>query len=380
MEMSPNPAVLRWAIARCGETVDSLKNRWPTIEQWLDGSRRPKLKQLEEFARRTHVGLDLLFREEVPRLDLQIADYRTVGAPSPEPSPELYDTVTQMQFRQDWLRDYFESLGCDEVPFVGALDSSARDDVFGAAEAIRAYFDIDDTWAFVERDVAGALKTLRDKIEARRVSVVINGVVGDNTSRRLNVDEFRGFVLADRMAPLIFVNGRDAKSAQIFTLVHELAHLAFAWTGVVQPGEGRAYDREEERLCDAIAAEVLVPREGFLGMWDGGIDAFEMVERARRQFKVSFIVCARKALELGLISEGEFAASVARHDANVASAPPASGSGGNYYLTKAYRVGRVFGEAVFAATQTRRITYREAFRLTGLNAKTFDEYFKGYAA
>ena len=380
MGMSPNPAALQWAIARCGKTVESLKGRWPKIEQWLDGSREPTLRQLEVFARYVHVGLDLLFREDVPRLDLQIADYRTVGAPSSEPSPELYDTVTQMQFRQDWLRDYFKSLECDEIPFVGSFDSSTRGDVPGAAEAIRAYFDIGDTWAFAERDVASALKALRDKIEAKRVSVVINGVVGDNTSRPLSVDEFRGFVLADRMAPLIFVNGGDAKSAQIFTLVHELAHLAFAWTGVVQPGEGRAYDREEERLCDAIAAEVLVPCEVFLGVWRGGSDVFEAIERARKRFKVSFIVCARKALELGLVSEGEFAAAMARHDARAAAAPSASGSGGNYYLTKAYRVGHVFGEAVFAATLARRITYREAFRLTGLNAKTFDEYFKGYAA
>lgn len=380
MGMAPNPSALLWAINRCGETVDSLKKRWPKIEQWIDGSCEPTLRQLEDFAKRTHVALDLLFGKGVPRLDLQIADFRTKGAPGREPSPELYDTITQMQFRQDWLRDYFSDIGCDEIEFVGMLDSFAEADVIGVSETIKGYFGIRDTWAFAERDVAGALKTLRDKVEAQRISVVVNGVVGDNTSRSLDVSEFRGFVLADKMAPLVFVNGRDAKSAQLFTLVHELVHLALARTGVVQPCENPTCIRDEERFCDAVAAEVLVPKDVFTGIWEEGRSAFENIDQARRKFKVSFVVCARKALELGFVSKDVFVSSLARHEAALADEPHASSGGGNYYLTKAYRIGHVFGEAVFAATQTRRITYREAFRLTGLNAKTFEEYFRGYAA
>lgn len=380
MKVSPNPEALLWAIDRCGETVDSLSRKWPQLEAWITQVHKPTLRQLEDFSKRVHVRLDLLFEKNVPRLPLQIADFRTQGAPSGEPSPGLYDTVSQMQFRQDWLRDHFVELGCDEVGFVGVLAHGENSDAAVVAEAIKSFFDITDTWAFVERDVAGALKSLRDKIEARRVAVVINGVVGDNTRRPLDVGEFRGFVLSDKMAPLVFVNGRDAKSAQIFTLVHELAHLAFARTGVVCPDEEGDYDAEIERLCDAAAAEVLVPRDVFLGTWDKSHDPFDNIERSRKAFRVSFVVCARRALELGLMSEGEFTSAMARHKTSIKDLSASSGSGGNYYLTKAYRVGRVFGDAVFAATQTRQITYGEAFRLTGLNAKTFDEYFKGYAA
>lgn len=381
MGMSPNPKALLWAIERCGESVDSLKKRWPKIEQWIDRSHEPTLRQLEDFARLTHVALDLLFGDDVPRLDLQIADFRTLEGPGGEPSPELYDTVTQMQYRQDWLREYFAELGCDAIPFVGLLNARDMEDAGSSAAAIRDYLGLGETWAFAERGVSGALRALRDKIEAQRISVIINGVVGDNTRRPLNVAEFRGFVLADNMAPFVFVNGRDAKSAQIFTLAHELAHLAFSQTGVVQPCEDISRGTKTERLCDAIAAEMLVPRNAFFRVWDDSAGAYQTLDKLRRRFKVSFIVCARRALDLGLVSEAEFASSVARHRDEVEKAALESGSGGgNYYLTKAYRVGHVFGEAVFVATQTRRITYREAFRLTGLNAKTFDEYFRGYAA
>ena len=84
-------------------------------------------------------------------------------------------------------------------------------------------------------------------------------IARNSTNRTLNPDEFRGFVSSDPIVPLVFVNGADSKAAQMFTLVHELAHI---WIGedalvnlpVLQPGPV-----DIEKFCNRVAAEFLVP-------------------------------------------------------------------------------------------------------------------------
>lgn len=171
---------------------------------------------------------------------------------------------------------------------------------------IRGYFNLKETWAFEYRDYASALKALRDCVERKHISVVINGIVGDNTHRALEVEEFRGFVLFDQLAPMIFINGRDAKAAQIFTLVHELAHLAFASTGVVSPNAENEATGQSERLCDAIAAEVLAPTSSFLSHWLESDGEYRDAERLAKLYKVSFVTCARRIRDLGFLTEKDF--------------------------------------------------------------------------
>ena len=112
-----------------------------------------------------------------------------------------------------------------------------------------------------------AVSELRREIEQLGVMAVINGVVGNNTSRRLSVEEFRGFALTDPYAPLIFVNGADAKSAQMFTLAHELAHVWLGSAGVsgfdgLYPG-----GTEMEDWCNRTAAEFLSPAQEVRARW-----------------------------------------------------------------------------------------------------------------
>jgi Zn-dependent peptidase ImmA (M78 family) len=74
----------------------------------------------------------------------------------------------------------------------------------------------------------------------------------NNNTRKLDPEEFRGFVLSDRYAPLIFVNGADFKSAQMFTLAHELAHLWLGRDGVFDLQDLQPGNSDVERFCTQL--------------------------------------------------------------------------------------------------------------------------------
>lgn len=380
-----NPEILKWAMKRAHETPDSLVTISPFISKWIDGTRRPTLRQLQLFAERTHITFGSLFARDIPTLGLQIADFRTpegaTSKQSKEPSPELYDTINQIMYRQDWMHNYFESQGYPEVPLVGCLLPQGGKDPESAADILREQLKINEDWAFRFHETSQALTFFKDVVEKAGVSVAINGMVNDSTNRLLDINEFRGFVLSDRVAPIIFINGRDAKVAQIFTLAHELVHLGFSEIGVVSPdpNEQATNGNSRERICDFIAASLLLPHDLFYREWHANGSSYSAISETATSFKVSFITCARRGRDFGLLSQEKYRSYCRRHQADVSEAQDGikNSGGGNYYSNKRYRLGSVFGDAVYTAVRTRQITYTEAFSLTGMNNKTFTRYFEG---
>jgi transcriptional regulator with XRE-family HTH domain len=221
------PRMLRWARERAGYSTDTLLRRFPKLVDWEAGKLRPTLKQLEQFARSTHVPVGLLFLPEPPEESVPIPDFRRVaGAEDLPPSPDLLDTIYLCQQRQEWFRDFARSSGEKPMGFVGSVE--VGDDVVEVANRIRSTLEFDlearrrhPTWT-------DALRGFIGQAEEAGVLVMCSGVVGNNTRRALNPEECRGFALADDLAPLVFINGADTRAAQMFTLAHELAHI---WLG-----------------------------------------------------------------------------------------------------------------------------------------------------
>ena len=377
LQITLQPDVLRWARERATLSTDELAGKMQVkperVLAW-EHSGNITMAQSRRLAGATYTPHGYLFLSEPPDDNLPIADFRTRrGGALRDPSPHLLDTVYAMQRRQEWMREeivaHYEEL---PLSFVGAF--SLTDDPVEVAEAMRDVLDVTDGWASEVRDWSAALRYLRDKVEDAGILVVFNGVVGNNTHRKLDNEEFQGFALVDEYAPLIFVNNADFKAAQMFTLAHELAHIFLGETGVSHIQDMQPSDDNTERFCDQTAAEFLVPEDELRTYWwDNAVEHARPYQSVARQFKVSSVVAARRALDLELTDRDDFLAFFyERREKDWRGRPQAKG-GGNFWFNQIWRIGPRFASTVYRAVKEGRLTYSEAYSLTDLGGNTFEK-------
>lgn len=373
MRVEVKPTLLRWAMERAGYDERGLAPRFPSLPAWERGEQRPTFKQLEAFARATHTPFGFLFLPEPPEEPLPIPDLRTVKHRPARPSPDLLDTIYAMQRRQDWLREERVEGEVEPLEFVG--NARLNDEPMAVGLEMRRAVGLGDGWAGDVPSWQEAVSELRRRIEGLGVMAVINGIVGNNTHRKLDVEEFRGFALTDRYAPLIFVNGADAKSAQMFTLAHELAHV---WLG--SEGEGISGfegifpgDSRIEEFCNQAAAEFLVPARELRERWRDVKGVSDPFERVARHFKVSPVVAGRRAMDLRLVNRDTFFAFYDAYTKRERRQARAAG-GGDFYNNQNTRVGAAFAASVIRAAMGGRLSFKEAYDLTGLRGGAFQEY------
>jgi Zn-dependent peptidase ImmA (M78 family) len=357
------------------------------LEAWVGGEVKPTLKQLERFAKATHTPVGFLFLPEPPVERVPIADMRTMGGEGVgrhgqigrigligrggRPSPELLETIYLCQQRQEWYRDFARSVGEERRGFVGSV-ALGSDVVRTAAGMRRALgFDLGERARCGTWDVA--LRRFVEQADALGVLVMVNGVVGSNTRRKLDPREFRGFALVDDLAPLVFVNGADTKSAQMFTLAHELAHLWLGESALSDASLVRDPAHEVERWCDRVAVELLVPLAVVVREYDAAVELGDEVARLARRFKVSTLVMLRRIHDAGGLTPEQLWEAYRLELERLLALGKSSG-GGDFYSTEAVRVGKRFARALVVSTLEGHTLHRDAFRLLGLKKlRTFRE-------
>ena len=360
------PEMLRWARARAGLDAAALAKRFPRLPAWENGEARPTLRQLEDFARATHTGVGYLFLPVPPVERVPIPDFRTVGnIRIDRPSPDLLDTLYLCQQRQEWYRDYARSQGEKSLDFVGI--ASVQDDEIATAASIRTALGLDqrDRRSIPTSDEA--LHYFIEQADALGVLVMVNGVVGNNNHRKLDPEEFRGFALADHLAPLVFINGADSKAAQTFTLAHELAHIWLGQSALSDAGLLSTPSLQVERWCNRVAAELLVPRAVLEAEYQPQAEIRREAERLARRFKVSQLVILRRIYDIGGINQDELWRTYERVLEQLQEITVKQAGGGNFYRTQAARVSKRFARALITSTLEGHTLHRDAFRLLGFS-------------
>jgi Zn-dependent peptidase ImmA (M78 family) len=319
-----------------------------------------------------HVPIGMFFLAQPPEEPpLPLPDFRRMAdAEASRPSTELVETIHTCQLRQDWYRDYTQSTGGEPLEFVGS--ATLASDVPVVAAKIRATLGLE----VGERSVAGNwtdfLRLFIRSAQNAGILVMVNGIVGNNTRRKLSPREFRGFAIADKLAPLIFINGSDTKAGQIFTLAHEIAHIWLGESGVSKVKvDTLDHDSQIEAWCNKVAAETLVPQAQLLAMNLQG-DIHQMKADVARTFRVSTLVALRRLHEVGRLNLKAFRAAYDQELADLLERENSKGSGGgNFYDTMNVRVDRRFATAVISSALEGRTLIGDAMNLLNVgNTKT----------
>lgn len=362
MSLTINASTLNSYVLGSQVPLSELRAKIKHLDKFMSGEKQPTFNQLSEIAKKINVptGLLLLDRKiDTKSVKLEFRTLNSNGLLS-SMSEELKDTIREMQEKQEFLRNEID----DELDFIGKF--SIDDDIFSTADAIREKLAIP---MFFQKECRNQpISYFRNKVNQLGVFVFFNGKVKSNTHRPLNLNEFRGFALLDKKAPIIFINQKDSKNGQLFTLVHELVHLFIGENSIfniIDTGEYQ-FDRTET-FVNKVTAELLTPRQIFLEMFKENNDTKILASI----FKVSEFVIFRRLLDLKFISKDEYKEHIKTLEAELREIlfhthNEEKKSNGNYYQNIKFMYDPRFVHYVHNAVNQRKISYTDAFRIIGV--------------
>lgn len=372
------PHMLRWAMRYAHRTEAEATKRWPQFDSWLSGERGPTARQFDDFATWTHLPASLLLADSPLEMSLPISDFR-VGRSQRQPTPtgELLDTIRICQGRQDWFDDYAEEFGIS--PFRGELFDRGTSAASGGAWLRKQLaYEVADRKSL--RTPEAARTYLIDSFEDLGGLTVVNSVVGNNTHRKLDPDEFRGFTLFSPNAPLVFINSADSKNGQIFSLVHEFAHVWRGDSGVSAEELAGPGSNDVEVWCNQAAAEFLVPAVdlGNLGISESNFD--DALAGAARRYLCSTLVIIIRLRELNILDKEFLNRAYGRELSRIRAESKAQNGGGSFHASQRYRIGKRFTSHIITDTLAGRTSFTQAMRLTGLSRTTLSDFISAQQA
>jgi Zn-dependent peptidase ImmA (M78 family)/transcriptional regulator with XRE-family HTH domain len=365
-----NPTLMSWSRQRAGlteaELAESITVKEDKVLAWETGESKPTFRQAQQWASLAHIPFGYLFLSEPPKEQLPLPDLRTVGgAALSEPSIDLLDTVREVVRKHEWYLDYLKEQEHPPLSFVGKFSSSSRvADVVNDIKSVLGVYEAPHRQGGDEY-----LRQLIARADAAGILVMRSGMVGANTHRKLDVGEFRGFAISDKRAPIVFINIADAPTARLFTLIHEFAHIWIGSSGIssVTPSSSR----KEETFCNSVAGEFLVPEARLMPLWRETDNWVELLPELARTFYVSKLVVARRACDLGLISNQAYSQ---YYLTELNAYRDQKGGGGSFYRTAGAKNSKRFSRAVLSETFSGRLLLRDAGKLLGIQPAKIRTY------
>ncbi len=260
-----NPEILKWARETAGlseaDAVAKLKLRAARgiesvdrLRELENGTSQPTRTMLVKMAKHYRRPLLTFYLSAPPLVGDRGQDFRTLPQDHLESDEALLDAlIRSVQGRQGLVRSAILDED-DAQPLDFISSASMEDGSYALVSSIREVLGISHVDLRNARDSDTAFRVLREHVEDAGIFVLLLGNLGSHHTN-IDLDTFRGFALADDIAPFVIINDQDNRAAWSFTLVHELAHLWLGQTGV----SGGEPLRRIEKFCSDAASEFLLP-------------------------------------------------------------------------------------------------------------------------
>ena len=353
------PNVLKWAreSAKVSEESAAAKVSVPVgkLQEWESGTSQPTIKQAQTLAKAYKRPFALFFLPEIPRDFQPLQDFRKSGSKTLTTSSIFI--IREIQQKQAWISDAYAENDEIKLPFVGRF--SINDNPQVVAQDILKTLDIHPARYKSESPI----KEWIDASETKGIFVSRTSFI--HSRLKLDSDELQGFAISDSYAPFVFVNSEDWNAPQLFTLLHELAHIWIAETGISNDVEPEIKNKEKfhpvELFCNEVAANALMPKDLILNFGSQIYQNSKEVFKMAKLLGVSSFALIVRALNLGLISipvyqklkrqaDIDFAEYLKREAEKRAKQKEKENPGGpNYFLLQLNRNSRLFTQTVLDA-------------------------------
>lgn len=395
-----NPLMLIWARKTAALSLDTAAQklglsssnqatRAEKLEAFEKNTAQPTRIQILKLARIYRQPLTVFYLDDSPHMGDVGKDFRMLpGKISPEDQAILNSILRDVHARKDYLRGIIEDdTDASQIPFIGSIETDENIEV--AADKVRSTLGIDQKdWTKDFKNPSALFADLRNRIEGMGVFVLLMSNLGSHHTN-VGTEVFRGFAIADDLAPFIVINDQDAKTAHSFTLLHELMHLFVGTTGISAQPNTKPKDTKKSKIesyCNGVAGELLLPRESFA-------DIFNLFERDKADQEISEIAKSRNLSE-PMVAYQIFQTGRLNHELYSQLSEiysnrwqmeklrrkeqnKQSSGGPSYYVVQRFRLGKALMGFVGRSLQDNEITHTTAARLLGIHPGAVEPLLQG---
>ncbi|KNC11847.1 hypothetical protein AC790_13370 [Pantoea sp. RIT-PI-b] len=376
----PNPEIIKWARESSGLSLDeaakklnlksSKESGASILSDYESGEKEPTSKKVGEIAKLYHRPLLTFYLTKPPVIQKKGEDYRTVPDSIPLEANGNVDAIVRDIFvRQSIVREaLIDSDDAEVKDFVGFLNNLPE--IADAVSYINTRFNISSEEFRRQGTAHDAMGYLRKQVENEGVFILLIGNLGSHHSS-VSTNYFRGFAIADKIAPFIVINDNDSKAAWSFTLLHELAHILIGETGI----SNTSVAHKIEKYCNDIASNILLPADDLNTVKIDDPSNFEELSTVLQErasfYNVSPSLIAYRLLRDGRISIKEWE-EISSHFKEMwmqskVKKQDEKKSAGTFYVTKRHKTGGALLRVVKNSILEGVITETKAGKVLGVS-------------